>query len=110
MTGHELERAAGAVLQADGWFVLRGATDETFQAFELDVVGYRFEDGHESSVVVESKGGKSGFNHLWKLVGLKTHLEIQRGVLLADGTEPLHDRKVSLARRHDIAVGESGAR
>jgi hypothetical protein len=104
MTGAELERAAAAVLQAGGWFVLRGATDETFQAFELDVVGYRFEGGHELSLAVESKGGKSGFNHLWKLIGLKTHLRIQRGVLLADGTEPLHGRKVALARGHDVAV------
>jgi len=104
MTGDELERAAAAVLQASGWFVLRGATDETFQAFELDVVGYRFYDGEEASVVVESKGGRSGFNHLWKLVGLKAHLEIQQGVLLADESEPLHARKVELARRHDVAV------
>jgi len=104
MTGAELERAAAAVFQASGWFVLRGATDDTFQAFELDVVAYRFEDGKEASVAIESKGGKSGFNHLWKLVGLKAHLGIQRGVLLADDTEPLHSRKISLARVHDIAV------
>jgi hypothetical protein len=104
MIGSDLERAVAAVLQASGWFLLRGATDETFQAFELDVVGYRFDSGEESSVAVESKGGKSGFNHLWKLVGLKTHLGIQRGVLLADDSEPLHDRKISLARRHDVSV------
>jgi hypothetical protein len=104
VTGDELERAAAAVLQASGWFVLRGATDETFQAFELDVVGYRFDDGAETSIAIEAKGGKSGFNHLWKLLGLKTHLDIDRGVLMADDTEPLHDRKISLARQHGIAV------
>jgi hypothetical protein len=104
MKGADLERAVAAILHASGWFLLRGATDETFQAFELDVLGYRFDWGVESSVVVESKGGKSGFNHLWKLVGLKTHLGIQRGVLLADEDEPLHDLKRKMARQHEVAV------
>jgi len=56
-------------------------------------VAYRFDDGEETSLAVESKGGRSGFNHLWKLLGLKTHLEIQHGVLLADDSEPLHGRR-----------------
>lgn len=37
MTGTDLERAAAAALQAAGWYVRRGATDQSFQAFELDV-------------------------------------------------------------------------
>jgi hypothetical protein len=104
MTGAELERAVAAILQTSGWFLVRGATDESFQAFELDVLGYRFTNGDESSVMVESKGGRSGFSDLWKVVGLKTHLGIDRGVLLADETEPLHDRKVNFAAKHDIVV------
>jgi len=104
VTGAELERAVAAALQSSGWFILRGASDETFQAFELDVLGYRFTDGREESVMVEAKGGKSGFSDLWKLVGLKTHLNVGAGVLLADDSEPLHDRKVILARKHNISV------
>lgn len=104
MTGAELERAVAAVLQASGWFLLRGATDPTHQAFELDVLGYRFDGGVEASLAVESKGGKSGFGDLWKLNGLKTHLEIDRGVLLADRTEPLHDQKVKYAKKNEIEV------
>ena len=102
--GGELERAAAAPLQASGWFVLRRPTDETFQAFELDVLAYRFEDGNEQSLVLEAKGGRSGFGDLWKLLGLKTHLKVDSGVLLADPSDPLHDRKVALGRGHQINV------
>lgn len=104
MKGDDLERAAAAPIQANGWFVIRRPTDETFQAFELDVLAYRFDGGREQSVVLESKGGRSGFGDLWKLLGLKTHLKIDRGVLLADPAEPMHGRKVTLGRSHDIAV------
>lgn len=104
MTGADLERAVAAVLQAGGWFLLRGASDEDFQAFELDVLGYRFDGGAESSVVVESKGGKSGFGDLWKLVGLKAHLEIGRGVLLADTSSPFHGQKLEYASKHAVEI------
>jgi hypothetical protein len=104
VVGQELERAAAAVLHASGWFLLRGATDPTHQAFEIDVLGYRFDGGTEASIALESKGGKSGFGDLWKLNGLKTHLEIERGVLLADSTDPLHDLKVRYAKKNNIEV------
>jgi hypothetical protein len=107
--GAELERAAAAALQAAGWYVRRGATDESFQAFELDVLGYRFPGGAEESVVVEAKGGRSGFGDLWKLLGLKTHLALDRGVLLADPNDPLHTRKVQVATGHQIDVIDRGA-
>ncbi len=84
--------------------------DESFQAFELDVLGYRFPGGEEESVLVESKVGRSGFSDLWKLLGLKTHLGIDSGVLLADPSDPLHTRKVQLAIGHEIAVVDRDAR
>jgi hypothetical protein len=104
MKGQELERAVAAVLHASGWFLLRGATDPTHQAFELDVLGYRFDGGDEASLAVESKGGRSGFGDLWKLNGLKSHLDIDRGVLLADDGDPLHDIKVRYAKKNGIDV------
>ncbi len=104
MKGTELERAVAAALQAAGWYVRRGVKDESFQAFELDVLGYRFPGSQEESVLTEAKGGRSGFGDLWKLLGLKTHLGIDTGVLLADLSDPLHGRKVQLATRHQIAV------
>jgi hypothetical protein len=109
MKGGDLERVAAGVLQASGWFVLRRPTDESFQAFELDVLAYRFEDGEEQSLVLESKGGRSGFGDFWKLLGLKTHLEIPRGVLLADPSDPLYDRKAGFGRDHDIDVVDQDA-
>jgi hypothetical protein len=66
MKGGDLERAAAAPLQTTGWFVMRRPSDETFQALELDVLAYRFDSGAEESLVLESKGGKSGFGDLWK--------------------------------------------
>jgi hypothetical protein len=104
MTGADLERVAAAALQAGGWYVRRRVTDESFQAFELDVLGFRFPGGVEEAVVLEAKGGRSGFGDLWKLLGLKTHLGIGAGVLLADRDDPMHTRKVQLAQGHDIAV------
>jgi hypothetical protein len=109
MKGEELERATAAPLQASGWFVLRGATDPTHQAFELDVIGYRFPNGTETSVVLEAKGGKSGFGHLWKLLGLKTHLRIDRGVLLADTADPVHAHKEQTGSEHRISVIDQAA-
>jgi hypothetical protein len=104
LTGADLERATAAVLQTAGWYVRRGAKDETLQAFELDVLGYRFPGGDEESIVVEAKGGRSGFTALWKLLGQKTHLALDRGVILADPTDPLHTRKIQIGRKHDIAI------
>ena len=102
--GAALERSAAAPLQAGGWFVIRGASDPSFRAFELDVLGYRLSGDGESAVVVESKSGNSGFGDFWKLLGLKTHLEIGRGVLLADETDPLHPIKRETGNQHEIAV------
>lgn len=105
--GYELERAVAAPLQTGGWFLVRGAAD--FQAFELDVLGYRLSPGGEESIVVESKSGKSGFSDFFKLLGKKVHLGLGRGVLLADPGEPIHTRKTREAARHDIAVIDQDA-
>lgn len=102
--GANHERTVAAVLQAGGWFVIRGASDPSFRAFELDALGYRLSEGSEASVVVESKSGASGFGDFWKLLGLKSHLELERGVLLADPSDPLHEMKERLGRQHEISV------
>jgi hypothetical protein len=103
--GADLERAVAAALQARGWFVMRNARDPFEQAFELDVLGYRLSRAGVESVVAEAKGGKKAhFTELWKLLGLKTHLHIQRGVLLANPDDKDHAEKVAVGEIHDVAV------
>jgi hypothetical protein len=105
VVGADLERAVAATLQARGWFVMRNARDPREQAFELDVVGYRLSSDGVTSVLIEAKGGKRAhFTELWKLLGLKTHLGIHRGLLLANPDDPDHADKVKVGEAHQIAV------
>ena len=83
--------------------------DPTFQAFELDVLAYRFDGGHERSLVVESKGGQNHFSALWKLLGLKVHLDIDQGVLLADPRDTSYGAMVNAGAEHEIAVIDQDA-
>jgi hypothetical protein len=105
MQGADLERALAAALQARGWFVLRNVRDPREQAFELDVLGYKLSGEGAASVLAEAKGGKKAhFSELWKLLGLKTHLKIERGVLLANPNDKDHADKVKVGEGHEVAV------
>jgi hypothetical protein len=105
LQGADLERAVAATLQARGWFVLRNARDPREQAFELDVLAYRLSANGVESVVAEAKGGKKArFTELWKLLGLKTHLGIDRGVLLANPDDVDHSDKTTVGEANEIAV------
>ena len=68
-------------------------------------MGYRFSGDGVASVLAEAKGGKKAhFTELWKLLGLKTHLKIARGVLLANPEDPDYADKVEVGAEHEIAV------
>jgi hypothetical protein len=68
------------------------------------VLAYRLSGDGETSVAVESKSGHSTFSDLWKLIGLKHHLNIGFGVLFADSADSLHEDKREIGQKHDICV------
>lgn len=100
--GEELEDYIAALFQASGHFVEKQIVEsDPADLLELDIVTTDYARDEAVRRLTEVKGGKWGYNELFKVVGLMQYLKIQHGAFFHTRWD---DRKTAPSRMEPLGL------